>query len=276
MTNEPESPTLHDRAREWGRALLDAAPWSGVSDRVTLLLVEPPSRIEEPPAAGMAFWLTLDREAARSLPPAYRDALGTDRAVVERPRVAAGVPPVTLSVMTDEGLHRLLQAVTRPALEARWQARHLEAISDRLRRAEQYELRAGLLPEDVPERVVRTLWLDLVAALRALSPAPGAGGLPVAGEAAAALCRLACFEAVGGYPPAHLLRAVARDTRLGRRLGPWLDDLASAIGSDEAAARRVISSRDQVAEVVRTVLGELYRNRPWLRDPEAFMLQAPR
>ena len=33
---------------------------------------------------------------------------------------------------------------------------------------------------------------------------------------------------------------------------------------------------DQVVEEARVILGELYRDRPWLRTPEAFALRAPR
>src|SRR5690606_4587400 len=147
-----------------------------------------------------------------------------------------------------------------------------------LRRAEQYALRAGLLPDDAPERVSRTLWLEAVQAANAidvLPTAPGAAALP-AGEAAAALCRLACFDDSGAYPPAAYLRAAARGTRLGRRIATWLDDLPRAVGGDEAAARRVVAARDQVLEEARTILGERYRERPWLREPEAFSLRPPR
>ncbi len=276
---EGPADALREQAREWGRGLLAAPPWSDVSDRITLLLVSPPVGLDEDVTAGPpTLWLTLDGGAARSLPTEYRTPLTSDRGVFERPRVSGDLARLTLAVMTDDALHRLLQGTSRPSLEARWQVRHLEAVSDRLRRAEQYALRAGLLPDDAPERVSRTLWLEAVQAASAidvLPVAPGAAALP-AGEAAAALCRLACFDDAGAYPPAAYLRAAARGTRLGRRIATWLDDLPRAVGGDEAAARRVVAARDQVLEEARTVLGERYRGRPWLQEPEAFLLRPPR
>lgn len=270
---------LREQAREWGRALLAAPPWSAVSDRVSLLLVDPPFGLEDGPATGvLSFWLTLDTQAARSLPAEYRTPLTSDRGVFERPRTAAGAPRVSLAVMTDESVHRLLQGTSRASMEARWQARHVDLISDRLRRGEQYSLRAGLLPDEAPERVSRTLWLDAVSASRGLDGIEGdpAAAMAPAGEVSGALCRLACFDDHGGYPPAAYLRVAARQTRLGRRIATWLDDLPRAIGGDEAAARRVLGARDQVLEEARMILGERYRDRPWLREPEAFMLRPPR
>jgi hypothetical protein len=270
---------LREQAREWGRSLLAAPPWSDVSDRVSLLIVDPPIGLGDAiPTAGYSFWLTLDAEAARSLPVEYRTALTADRTIVEHPRVQAGQPRVTLAVMTDESVHRLLQGVTRSALEARWLVRHAEGVSDRLRRGEQYELRAGLLPDEAPERIIRGLWLEAVSAVRGLDAlsASGSDGLASAGEATAALCRLACFDGTGGYPPVAYLRAVSRETRLGRRIATWVDDLAKAVAGDEAAVRRILASRDQVIEEARTFLGERYRDRPWLRDPDAFVLRPAR
>jgi len=276
MTSGPPD-ALREQAREWGRGLLSAAPWSAVADRVTLLLVEPPAGLYGAPAPAVSFWLTLDQEAARSLPPEYREPLTTNRAVIEHPRIA-DLPPATLSVTTDDALHRLLQGTTRSAMEARWLVRHVDIVSDRLRRGEQYALRANLVADDAPERIVRGLWVDAVSAARALDvmTVDPAGGLTAAGEVMGALCRLACFDHGGSYPPSSYLRAVARETRLGKRINPWLDDLTKAVSGDEVAARRIIGSRDQVIEEARTVLGERYRNRPWLRDPDAFALQPPR
>ncbi|MCK9495084.1 MAG: hypothetical protein M0R75_06255 [Dehalococcoidia bacterium] len=273
MTSDPAD-ALREQAREWGRALLAGTPWTGVPDRVTLLLVEPPVRF--PSTGSVTYWLTVDTAAARGLADPYGPALTSDRAVVEHPRTPG--LNVTLAVMTDEALHRFLGGTTPAAIEARWQARHLEPISDRLRRGEQYALRAGLLPDDVPERVTRTLFLELVAAVRALAPleVQPSAGLAAAGAASAAACRLACFDDAGNYPPAQHLRAEAAETRLGRRIVTWLDDLVRAVGGDDAAARRAVSAGDQVIEEARTILGELYRDRPWLRTPEAFALRAPR
>ncbi len=273
MTSDPAD-ALREQAREWGRALLAGKPWSSVPDRVTLLLVEPPAKF--PATTSVSYWLTIDAPAARSLPDPYGPAIAADRAIVEHPR-AEGLR-VTLSVMSDEALHRFLSGTTPAAIEARWQARHAEVLSDRLRRGEQYALRANLLPDDAPERITRTLFLELVAAvrgLRSLEANPG-HGLAVAGAASAAACRIACFDDAGAYPPAEHLRAVASETRLGRRIVTWLDDLVRAVGGDEAAVRRATSAGDQVVEETRLILGELYRDRPWLRTPEAFALRAPR
>jgi hypothetical protein len=267
-----------EQAREWGRSLLASAPWASVSDRVTLLLLEPPPGIEGLPDAGPAsFWLTIDTAAGRSLPAPYGPALAAERATYERKRMDGG-RSADLAVLTDDSAHRLLEGTTRRAMEARWQARHHEVVSDRLRRGEQYALRAGLLPDDAPERVSRLLFTDLVAAVHGLGvlEASPAATLGAAGEASAAICRLACFDDAGAYPPTQYLRAAAAGTRIGRRLGPWLDDLVRAVAGDDAAARRSMASADQVVEEVRIVLGELYRDRPWLRTPEAYALRAPR
>lgn len=268
---------LHEQAREWGRRLLAAPPWAGVSDRVTLLVVDPPTGVEAS-CGVIALWLTLDGEAARSLPPEYRTPLTTGRAVVEQPRVAADEPPVTLAVLTDDAMQRLLQGTNRTGLEMRWQARHHQVVSDRLRRGEQYALRANLLPDDAPERIVRLLWLEVNQAARGLDglQVDAGAGLAAAGEVSAALCRLACFDAVGAYPPVAYLRAAAAETRLGRRLAPWLDDLVRAAGGDDASVPRILGSRGQVLEEARAILGERYRDRPWLRDPAAFVFQPPR
>lgn len=267
-----------EAAREWGRALLATAPWSTVNDRVTLLLVDPPPGLEgAPETTDTAFWLTIDLPTGRSLPAPYGADLANDRAVVERHRLPEGAT-AEVSVLSDEALHRLLQGVARPSMEARWLARHHEVVADRMRRGEQYALRAGLLSEEAPERIVRGLFLDLVAATRGLTPltVDRSASVAAAGEAVASLTRLACFDDGGAYPPAPYLRTAAAGTRIGRRLGVWLDDVGAALAGDEAAARRTLSSRDQVVEEVRIVLGERYRDRPWLRTPEAYALRTPR
>ncbi len=273
MTTEPAD-ALREQAREWGRALLAGTPWSAVSDRLSLLLVEPPARFEG--ATNVTYWLTLDLAAGRSLTDPYGAALSSDRAVVEHPR-ADGLS-VTLVVMSDEAMHRYLTGTTPSAIEGRWQARHHEPISDRMRRGEQYALRANLLPDDAPERILRTHFLELVAAVRGLATleANPAHALAAAGAATTAACRIACFDEGGAYPPAQHLRSVAAETRLGRRLVTWFDDLVRAIGGDGAAARRSVAAGDQVIEETRKILGEIYRDRPWLRTPEAFALRAPR
>ena len=125
MTTDPAD-ALREQAREWGRALLAGSPWSDVSDRVTLLLVDPPAKFEG--TTSVTYWLTLDLAAARRLAEPYGPALSSERAVVEHPR-ADGLK-VTLVVMSDEALHRYLQGTTPAAIEGRWQARHHEAICD--------------------------------------------------------------------------------------------------------------------------------------------------
>jgi hypothetical protein len=134
-------------------------------------------------------------------------------------------------------------------------------------------------PQDAPERITRTLWLQVAAAVRALwivGVAPAAVALPAAGEVSAALCRLACAYDEGDHPTVDLLLPAARRTRIGRRVATWLDDLAAALAGDAAATRRVLAAADQVLREVSGVLGENYRDRPWLRDPEAFALRAAR
>ncbi len=277
MTDGP-SDALRTQAREWGQLLLAGPAWSSVLDRVTLLLIDPPAGLDAPTPTTAGLWLVIDAPSARSLPAEIRTPLGTDQPLFEEHRATATAPAVRLAIQTEEGLHRLLQGLSQPALEARWQVRRAEALSDRMRRLEQFTVRAGIVPADGPERIVRTLWLDLVAAARGLDVLPDAPGaaLAAAGEVSAGVCRLACALDEGAYPPAAYLRAAAAETRIGRRLGSWLDDLAVAVGGDEAAGRRVIGSRAQAIEEVRTVLGEQYRDRPWLRTPEAFALRAPR
>ncbi|MDA0270052.1 MAG: hypothetical protein O2798_05105 [Chloroflexi bacterium] len=278
MTDSPAD-ALRLQAREWGESLLAGPKWSPVADRVTLLLVDPPAGIEDVPVPATAgLWLTIDVPTARSLPNEYRTALTSDQPLHERHRATATTPAVTLTLLTDDGLHRLLEGVSRASIEARWQARHAEMLNDRLRRQDQFALRAGMFPAEAPERIVRTLWLELVAAARGLdivvsAPAQALGAL---GEASAAVCRIACVLDGGAYPPAAYLRAASRDSRIGRRLAAWLDDFIPAASGDEAAGRRVLGSRDQAVEEVRAVLAEQYRDRPWLRTPEAFSFRAPR
>ncbi len=271
MTTGPTS-ALREQAREWGRALLDAPQWSDVPDRVTLLTISPAAGYDDD-ARAITLWLTIDIPAARSLPNEYA-ALTRDEVIIERRSGAPG----TLVIMSDGSLHRLLLGTSRASVEARWNIRHAEAIADRLHRLDEFNVRANMLPEDALERIVRVLWLDLhaaAAALHAIEAHPR-NALPVAGEVAAAVARLAVALEEGAYPPAELLMRAARETRIGKRLGVWLDDLVSAVGGDSAAARRVIASRDQAVSEVRDVVGERWRSRPWWRDPEAYALRAPR
>lgn len=276
MTEDP-SAALREQAREWGRALIEAAPWAEVADRVTLLVTAPPTGLDAAPNS-VALLLAIDTPAARSLPAEYR-ALPADDAIVERRRATSAMPAVSLTVVTDNALDRLLQTVTRRAMEARWQVRHAEVVTDRLHRAEHFALRAGMLPGDGPERVVRGLWVEAAAAARAfpaLGGARGSDAVPAAGELVAALCRIACLVDDGAYPPNEWLLPATRPTRIGKRIGTWIDSIAPALGGDDAAARRAGSSVDQVMHEVQDVLAERYRSRPWLAEPEAYTLRTPR
>lgn len=284
MQDPPPPPlTMSDRAREWGRALLAVAPWEAVADRVTLIVLAPPAGIEDLPDPLRArLLLTIDRAATPSLPPELGRPLHQGEATVRQHHARAGDEgslDASLAVISDEGLHRLLQGLTRTAMELRWQLRHAETVADRMHRLEQYQVRAGMLPADGLERIIRALWVEATLAVRGLDPARSdraSDALPAAGEAAAALSRIACAWEEAAYPPVEYLRLVAGETRIGRRIGPWLDDFTLAVGGDEAAARRTLSSREQALHEVRQVLAERFRNRPWLADPEAFALRAPR
>jgi len=271
MTSGPTT-ALREQAREWGRALLDAPQWADVPDRVTLLIVSPAAGYDTA-ARSITLWLTIDIPAARSLPREYA-GIARDEVVIERRPQAPG----TLVAMSDDSLHRLLQGVSQTSVEARWRVRHAEAVADRLHRLDDFNVRANMLAEDGLERIVRALWLDLHAAVRALDSVethPQAA-LPAAGEVAAAIARIAVVMEEGAYPPADLLLLAAGETRIGKRLGVWLDDLRAAVAGDAAAARRVLASRDQALAEVREVVGERWRSRPWWRDPEAYALRAPR
>lgn len=279
MPDDPAA-TLRDQAREWGRSLLDASPWHDVSDRVTLLVVTPPTGLDALVVPGRAMlWLAIDGPSARSLPAEFARPLAQDEAVVRHHRAVGEAPAVALAAMTDDALHRLLQGTSRRSMEARWHIRHVEVVSDRLHRAEQYQARAGLLPHEAVERIVRTLWVETAVAAQGIDAVRGdrpADALAVAGETVAALLRLACLWDDGSYPAAEYLRVAAGETRIGRRMAPWIDDAAAAIGGDEGAARRLSGSRDQALSEVRGVLAERYRSRGWLNEPEAFALRAPR
>ncbi|MFA7250272.1 MAG: hypothetical protein WC273_11660 [Dehalococcoidia bacterium] len=276
MTEDPSAP-LRDLAREWGRALVADEPWADVAERVTLLVTAPPTGVETL-TNSVSLWLTVDSTTARSMPAPFR-GLATNEVQIEHQRATVSQPAITLIFSTDAALERLLQSVTRRSMEARWQVRHSEVVTDRLRRAENYALRAGMLPEDGPERVARGLWVETHAAARAfpaLAGPRGADALPAAGELVAALCRIACFIDDGAYPATEWLIPAARTTRIGKRIGDWIDGIAPAFGGDELAARRVASSASQVLAEVQEVLAERYRGRPWLAEPEVFTLRTPR
>ncbi|MPZ99077.1 MAG: hypothetical protein GEU80_07005 [Dehalococcoidia bacterium] len=276
MTQDPAS-ALREQAREWGRDLLGAAPWQQLAPHLSLLLTSPPAGIDLPAApAGIDAWLLLDASEARLLSAPQREPLLRDGVTVERP---SGASRIGLTVMTSEAAGRLVAGTTRRSLEARWLVRHAEPLHDRLRRGEQMAAVARQLPSDAPERITRALWLQTVQAVHALgavAASPPAVVLPAAGEASAALCRLSCVVEDGTHPPLEWLLPAARETRVGRRVASWLDDLGASFGGDEAATRRVAAAREQVLREVETVLGEHWGDRPWVRAPEAAALRAAR
>jgi hypothetical protein len=270
---------LREQAQEWGRALLLQPPWEPLTERLSLIMVSPPvdSTLEyAPPEA--TLWLLLDRPSMGSLPDTIGQPLRTIGAHVERHRATTTTPAITLAVRSVEAIEHQVEGVGRREFELRWTLLHAAPIADRLRRLEQLASTARLLPPDGLERAVRGLWLDAQAAGRALWPLASEPGhaLTAAGELSGALLRLACLMDEGAYPPADWLRSAATGTRIGMRLGAWLDDLTAGLSSDDAAARRAVNAVDQVLEEVRLVLRERYADRDWLRDPAVYELRARR
>ena len=279
MTDDP-SAALREQARERGRRLLADAPYAEFADRATLLLTSPPTglALTTPPHVA-AFWLLVEADAARALPDPMRRALMSGGSYVERMRPAAAARELAVDLTVSSDGAAAIAGSGRRALEARWAIRHAEALHDRLGRHAQLIAAANRYPDDAPERIVRSLWLPAVSAVRALwvlGDAPAAVALPVAGEASAMLCRLACVFDEGDHPTPDLLLPAARQTRIGRRIATWLDDLAAALCDDAAATRRVGAAAEQVLREVTGVLGELYRDRAWLREPEAYALRPSR
>ena len=274
------------RAAERGLALLDAPPWEERAREVMLLMVRPPrassdSMWEDDPAIlalPPAYWLLLEAEDARTLPEPWHEALarhGLRRTREAGPNPADLTDLTDLTVLTIEGYSALLEATTRRALEARWSVRHATVLHDPLSRHEGFGLAAGRVPVDALERIVRPLFLQAHAALDAL-PLTVAGALVVAGEAAAAVTRLAWLMEEGAYPPAEWLHAAARDTRLGRRLRPWLEALPQAATGEAGARQRVLQAAPTVLEELQAALRPDFSNRDWLQDPEAYSLRPPR
>ena len=278
MESAPDD-ALREQAREWGRAVLLRAPWEPLTERLSLILVAPAADAKldvSPPSA--AFWLLLDRASAGSLPDAIRQPLTTRGAVIEQHAATTSTPAIELAVRTVEAVERLIEGTGRRDFELRWTLRHAEAVSDRLRRLETLATRSRMLPPDGLERAVRGLWLDAHASARALWPLAAAPdhALAAAGELSGALLRLACLMDDGAHPPAELLCSEAAETRIGQRLGGWLDDLGAGLAGDEAAARRAVNASAQVLEEVRTVLRERYADRDWLRSPVEYQLGSRR
>jgi len=95
-------------------------------------------------------------------------------------------------------------------------------------------------------------------------------------EAAAPLARLACVLEEGTHPPTEWLLPAARETRLGKRIAPWLDDVVPAVAGDARAARWTRESGAGVLREVATVLRTEFAASDWLRDPETYALRPSR
>lgn len=270
--------TLRERARARGLSLLECEPWSEVADRASLLLLDPPNvewAIETEPAT---LWLIVERELVRHLPKTAQDSLQRERVLIEQHR-GPGEVAIDLVAFTEEGVNDLIEGISRRSLEARWGVTHAEPLRDKMRRQERLAGQAANLPEGGPERVIRPLYLQSVAAtaaLGAVASGDAASLLAAAGDAAGSLARLACVIESGSHPPPRHLLLAARETALGRRLATWLDDLPLLLAGDEAAGRRIAGSREQVIEETTRLLGPEFRDRPWLQDPTSYALRSPR
>jgi hypothetical protein len=283
----PPDPAAEARAAAISRArrLLAAEPWAGASERITLWLVSPPSGLDAPVGTPVEAWLAIDRQAAQTLGDAARKELA-DGAIAQAlpagPADAGDEPPGSAAIFTVEALEALLAGEGRRALEARWSLRHAQPIADRLGRHESLVAQASQLPEGALERALRGAFLAVAGALPALGRLSESGdearrdALPAAGEAAAGLARIACLLDEGGHPPLAWLLPGASETRLGRRIASWLDDLTRALARDEAATRRVVAARDAVIEQTHVLVAHRVGERPWMRDPAGFALRPPR
>ena len=271
MTGEPlaESP---EPAVERGRALLAAPPWSERARAVTLLAVRPPRAPWADRGSAPAFWLLLDAEEARLLGDPWHDPLVRDG--LRRAEDRSAEPPVELTVLTAEAAARLLAAVTRRALEARWLIRHASVVYDPLNRYEGLVASAGRLPAEALERITRPLLMQALTAIEGIGVV-GADAVVAAGEAAGAVTRLACVLEDGTHPPAEWLLPAARETRLGKRIASWLDDLGPALGGDERAQRWIADGAQGVLREAAAALRPEFGGREWLRDPERFALRPP-
>jgi hypothetical protein len=178
-----------------------------------------------------------------------------------------------LAVFTSGGIGRLLDGVTRRSLESRWTVRRAQPLHDPLHRFDMLAGAAARLPTDSLERIIRPLYSQAAQALDVLAAAPLAeraeAALILGGEAAGALCRIACVLEEGAHPPAEWLAPASRTTRLGARIASWLDDLPAAVGGDARAARWIRDSGQGVLREVATLLRAEFAGRDWLDDPLA-------
>lgn len=274
---------LRERAREQGRSILSVAPWAEIEHRLTLLLVEPPAVPWAGAAAGAALWLITDGAAARTLPDGQREPLLRDGVLLPQAHAtggAEGAAAIDLTAFTLERIEGALEGVGRRSLELRWSVRRAEPLHDPLRRHDQLAAAAARIPDDALERIVRPLYLQAHESLRTLEAVLAAGryddATVAAGEAAGALTRIACVLEEGIHPPARWLLPAARETGLGGRIAPWLDDLPAAAGGDEAAVRRVRDGCDAVLRAVTAALHPRFGGADWLLSPDASALRRAR
>ena len=276
MTAEPTAATPSPDAvraalADVGRELLERAPWDQVATRATLLLANPPQGdwAQQGPAE---LWLLLDHSEARALPAQWRQPL-LEHGVHHLP--IPGRAGAALLIFETSTVERLLDAVGGRSMELRWSVRHAEALHDPLRRLEPLGAAAGRLPEGAPERIARGLYLRTVSAMDAaavLIP----GEIAAAGEAAAAVSRLACFLEDGAYPPPPWLIAAALQTSLGARLAVWLQRIPAAVAGDEEALPWVRDTSVAALAQVAAVLRPLFGTTDWFQHPREHALRAPR
>ena len=265
-------------AGERARALLREDPWAAAAERLTLWLVSPPRDVAAPvpPPADAEAWLAVDRATAQTLG-SHGRTLSLEGAVT---RDLAPVGGGRAVLFTAEALAALLAGEGRRAMEARWMLAHAELLADRLGRHERLVAESSRSPAGSAERALRGAYLAAAGALPALSDASleaaGPGILAVAGEAIAALARLACLLDGDSHPPAPWLLPAAAGTRLGGRLQSWFGDLAASLAGDRAAARRAASTRSAVLEQTRSLVRQRLGERPWLRDPSSYALHPRR
>lgn len=256
-----------------GRALLVTPEWEPVAPRTLLMLVRPPHADWVDSSGTPLLWAILDAPEARALPPELRSPLARDGAAFQRLSGDAEQPSLHLAIFTSEGMGRLMEGVTRRSLEARWSARHSEALHDPLHRFELLTGAAARLPVESLERIIRPLYGQAAQALDALANAPieerRETTLILTGEAAAAVCRIACVMEAGSHPPTEWLIREARTTHLGQRVSSWLDDLVPAIGGNERAARWIRETGPGVLRELVAALRAEFAGRDWLTDPQA-------
>ena len=280
MTTDTTVTSLREQAAEASQTLIAASPWEPLAGRLLLLCARPPT-VDWADAYGVpTLWAILDTPEARALPVELRTPLLRDGSTLERIPASADRPPIQMAVFTSEGIGRLIEGVTRRSLEIRWVARHAAPLHDPLHRFEMLAATAARLPADAIERVVRPLYVQAAQALDALTTAPLAErpdtALILAGEAAAATCRLACILEEGSHPPAEWLAPAARETRLGKRIASWLDDLAPAVGGDERAARWIRDGGPGVLREAAAALRAEFAGRDWFNDPLAQTIRPAR